>query len=145
MKTLEVTPESIGKTAPEEITNFLRANPDIKALFISYDLLGSGLSAALKNAGLETPLTYSWGVDAPGIEALNTGERTASAPDPYAEVSWQLIDGFARLFAGEEPIQPFQEAVIWSKDFGNVPPKPEPFPALNPNYQEQFEALWGLK
>lgn len=145
VKTLEVQPTSIGKDAPEIITNFLRANPDVKAVLLSYDLLGSGLPAALKNAGLEMPLTYSWGVDAPGIEALQTEERTAAAPDPYNEVGWQQIDGFARLFAGEDPVQPWQEPIIWSNEFENVPEETEPFPAINPNYQEQFKELWGVK
>lgn len=144
VKKLEVQPTAIGKDAPEQLANFLRANPDIKALFLGYDLLGSGLPAALKNAGLEMPFTYSWGVDAPGIEALQTEERTAAAPDPYNEVGWQQIDGFARIFAGQDPVQPWQEPMIWSNAFENVPDETEPFPAINPNYQEQFKELWGL-
>lgn len=145
VKQMEIQPTSIGKDAPEKITNFLRANPDIKALLLSYDLLGSGLPAALKNAGIEAPFTYSWGVDAPGIEALQNGERTAAAPDPYNQVGWQQIDGFARLFAGESPVQPFQEPIIWSEEFGNVPEETEPFPETVPGYQEQFKKLWGVK
>jgi ribose transport system substrate-binding protein len=142
-KRLELPPTAIGKSAPEEITNFLRANSAIKALFFSYDPFGEGLAAALKNAGVEMPKTYSWGVDAPGILALQSGERTASAPLPYNEVAWQTADGFARIFAGEKPKEPFQEALLWSDAFNNVPEQTEPYPEIVPGYKEQFEALWG--
>src|ERR1700744_1189890 len=135
VKTLEVTPESIGKSAPEEITNFLRANPGVHS---------SGLAAALKNAGVEIPEMYAWGIDPPGIEELQKGELSAAAPDPYQEVSWQSIDGMARSFAGEKTFeQPFQEPVIWAESFGNVPTTTEPRPEVNPDYQEQFKKLWG--
>lgn len=146
VKTLEVTPESIGTTAAEEITNFMRANSGIKSLFLSYGALSSGLAAALKNAGVEIPKMYSWGIDPPNIEELQKGELTGAAPDPYQEVSYQSIDGMARSFAGEkEFIQPFQKPIIWAEKFGNVPTTTEPRPEVNPNYKEQFEKLWGLK
>jgi ABC-type sugar transport system substrate-binding protein len=144
VKTLEVTPESIGKSAPEEITNFLRANSGIHSILLSYGALSSGLAAALKNAGVEIPEMYAWGIDPPGIEELQKGELSAAAPDPYQEVSWQSIDGMARSFAGEKTfIQPFQEPVIWAESFGNVPTTTEPRPEVNPDYQEQFKKLWG--
>ena len=144
VKTLEVTPESIGKSAPEEITNFLRANPGIHSVFLSYGALSSGLAAALKNAGVEIPEMYAWGIDPPGIEELQKGELSAAAPDPYQEVSWQSIDGMARSFAGEKSFeQPFQEPVIWAESFGNVPTTTEPRPEVIPDYQEQFKKLWG--
>src|ERR1700744_227364 len=144
VKTLEVTPESIGKSAPEEITNFLRANPGIHSVFLSYGALSSGLAAALKNAGVEVPEMYAWGIDPPGIEELQKGELSAAAPDPYQEANWQSIDGMARSFAGEKAFeQPFQEPVIWAESFGNVPTTTEPRPEVNPDYQEQFKKLWG--
>jgi ribose transport system substrate-binding protein len=146
VKTLEVTPESIGKSAPEEITNFLRANPGIHSILLSYGALSSGLSAALKNAGVEIPKAYAWGIDPPGIEELQNEELQGAAPDPYQEVSWQSVDGMARFFAGEKTFEePFQEPVIWANALGNVPTETEPRPEANPDYKEQFEKLWGLK
>jgi ribose transport system substrate-binding protein len=146
-KELVVQPTSLGKDAPQLVANFLRANPKIKAIYLSYDLIGSGLPAAAKGAGVTVPKTYSWGVDTAGIRAVQTGERTASAPDPFQEVGWQLADGFARKFAGM-PVsgaQKFQNAVVWSKDFGNVPASGNPFPPVVKDYQAQFKKLWGVK
>jgi ribose transport system substrate-binding protein len=142
---MEIQPTSIGKDAPEKITNFVRANSGTKALFLSYDLLGSGLAAAMKTSGVTMPMTYSWSPEGQGIEALQNGERTAAAVNPHPESAWQMIDGFARVFTGQNPIQPSQQPTIWSETFENVPTAAEPFPEVIPGYREQFEALWGLK
>jgi ribose transport system substrate-binding protein len=147
VKRLDIQPASLGKDAAQSIANFIRANPKMKSLFFSYDLMGSGLSAAAKGAGVTVPKTYSWAPDAPGIQALNSGERTASNIMPYNELSWQIADAFARLFAGGNvsASQPLQNVLVVSKDFDNVPPTGEPFPSSVADYQSQFKALWGVK
>lgn len=142
---MNIQPTAIGKNAPEQIVNFVRANPNIKALLLSFDPLGKGLGAALKAAGVNSPLLYSFGPEAPGIEELKDGERTAAAVASYVEGPWQLIDGFARVFVGESPIQPPAKPVIWSEGYHNVPASANPFPVLVSSYKEEFEALWGMK
>jgi hypothetical protein len=118
----------------------------MKSLFLSYDLMGSGLPAAAKGAGVTVPKTYSWAPDAPGFQALNSGERTAANLMPYNELSWQIADAFARLFTGGsvDASQPLQNVLVVSKDFKNVPAKAEPFPSSVPDYQSQFKSLWGV-
>lgn len=142
---VEIPPSSLGKDAAGMMTDFLRANPEVKALYMSYDLMASGFEAALKNAGVERPLTYSWSIEGQGIEELKTGERTAAAPDPFNEVGWGLTDGFARIFSGEKAEEPAAEPIIWAEEFGNVPDQAEPFPPIIPEFEKQFEELWGLK
>lgn len=146
VKQIEIQPTSIGKDAASKIVNFIRANPNIKTLFLSYDALGSGLPAAAKGAGVTMPKTYSWAPDAPGIQALQTGERNASVLMPYNELSWQLIDAFARDFTGQgvADSQPLQNLLIVSNDFNNVPKTGDPFPSSVADYQAQFKKLWGV-
>jgi ribose transport system substrate-binding protein len=143
-KTLVVQPASIGKDAASKIANFVRANPNIKHLFLSYDALGIGLKPAVTAAGAQYPKTYSWAPDQTGIQALQTGERTASVPMNYPEIGWQWVDAFARVFTGGtvKPDDGFQPFVIWSKDYNNVPKSVNNPPAI-PGYQEQFKKLWG--
>jgi ABC-type sugar transport system substrate-binding protein len=144
---LTIQPTDLGKDAATLITNFLRANPGMKTLFLSYGVESDGLSAAAKGAGVTLPGIYAWAPEAPGIQSLQTGEWKAAAIAPYAEVGWQLADGFARLFTGD-PVsesQTFQNQVLWSKDFNNVPTTTSPFPSVVPSYQAQFKALWGVK
>jgi ribose transport system substrate-binding protein len=146
VKQIEVQPTSIGKDAASKIVNFVRANPKIKTLFLSYDALGSGLTAAAKGAGVTMPKTYSWAPDAPGIQSLQSGERTASVLMPYNELSWQLIDGFAREFTGQgvADSQPLQTLLVVSNDLKNTPKTGDPFPSSVADYQAQFKKLWGV-
>ena len=144
---LTVNPTDIGTKAGQEITNWLRTNPGIKSLYLSYDPLGDGLAAAAKGAGVTLPKLYSWGAGLDGIQALNVGQRTALMPEPMAEGQWQVVDAFARVFTGQ-PVsqsQPFQNFVIWSPSLHNVPPLTKPFPAIVKTYQQQFEKLWAGK
>jgi ABC-type sugar transport system substrate-binding protein len=147
VKQIEIQPTSLGKDAPQKIANFLRANPNIKSLFLSYDLLGSGLPAAAKGAGVTVPKTYSWAPDAPGLQDLKTGARTASVLMPHPELAWQIIDAFARTFTGRDvsESQTLQKLLIVGKDNNNVPAKAEPFPSSVPGFEEQFMSLWGVQ
>lgn len=144
VKRLTVDPTSIGKDAGQKIANFLRANPKMGHLFLSYDALGLGLSTAVRNVGGKLPKTYSWAPDEPGVQALQSGERTGSVPLGYNEIAWQWADGFARIFTGGDvrESQKWAGYVLWAKDAGNVPTQAKNPPYI-PDYQEQFKALWG--
>jgi ribose transport system substrate-binding protein len=146
VKRLELQATSLGKDAAQQIANFMRANPDMEAIFYSYDLMGVGVPAAAQGAGVtEVPKSYSWAPDAPGLQALQSGERTASAYMPHNELGWMLADAYARIATGGSvadagPTQPIQ---IVAGDFDNVPSDLEPYPATVTDYKEQFSALWG--
>jgi ribose transport system substrate-binding protein len=144
VKRLTVDPTSIGKDAGQKIANFLRANPNMGSVFLSYDALGLGLKTAVANVGGKMPKTYSWAPDEPGVQALQSGERTASVPLGYNETAWQWADGFARIFTGRDvrESQKWAGFVLWSKDYRNVPDRAKNPPYI-PAYQEQFKTLWG--
>jgi ABC-type sugar transport system substrate-binding protein len=146
VKHLEVNPSSLGKDAPTIITNFLRANPGITGIYFGYDGIAVGLNSALKGAGVEPPDTYAWAPDEVGVQELQSGEQTAAIPLGYPEGSWQFVDAIARLETGgnvedSKPVGPY---VIWSKELNNVPEETKN-PPVNPNYQEEFKKLWGVK
>jgi ABC-type sugar transport system substrate-binding protein len=145
VKRLTVDPTSIGKDAGQKIADFLRANPKVGHLFLSYDALGLGLPTAVRNVGGTMPKTYSWAPDEPGVQALQSGERTASVPLGYNEIAWQWADGFARIFTGADirESQNWAGYVLWSKDESNVPQEAKNPPYI-PDYQEQFKKLWGV-
>lgn len=143
---LEIQATSLGKDAAQQIANFVRANPDMKAIFYSYDLMGVGVPDAARGAGVtEMPKSYSWAPDAPGLQALKSGERTAAILMPFNELSWGHADAFARILTGGSAkdagsTQPLQ---VIGKDLGNVPEEIEPYPASVSDYKEQFLTLWG--
>jgi len=145
---LTIQPTDLGKDAATLIVNFLRANPGLKALYLSYGLEYSGLPAAAKGAGVTLPYIYSWAPDDSDIPLLDSGAWKAAAVDPYVDIGWQWADAFARIFTGQSVAADasFPEGgIIWSKDYNNVPAAANPFPAIDPNYQTQYESLWGVK
>jgi hypothetical protein len=97
----------------------------------------------VKTAGLTYPHTYAWAPDSVGIQQLQEGQLTAATPLCYNEAGWQLADGVARYLTGM-PIQQSQKwenYVIWSNDYNNVP-KNVTNPPCIANFKQQFEALW---
>jgi ABC-type sugar transport system substrate-binding protein len=146
VKTINIQPTSIGKDAPQKIANFLRANPNVKAIMLSYDALGIGLPAAIKAAGLKMPKVYSYSPDAPGIQALQSGDTTAATPQPYNEIGWLWADALARYFTGGDvkDSQHFPRWVLWSKDYDNLPTQANS-PVIVDGYQQQFKKLWGIE
>lgn len=145
-KTLDVQVAEIGKDAPAKIVNFLRANPDIKALYLALDDFAIGLPAALRNAGLEDIKIYSWAPTKAGIQGLQDGERTASVPTQQAEGGWYLADALARIFT-EQPIVKAEVDdipwTIWAKDTEAGVPESVDNPPFVVDYEKQFAALWG--
>jgi ABC-type sugar transport system substrate-binding protein len=141
---LSINPTSIGKDAPSILANFLRSHTNIKYVFLGYDDVAVGLAAAVKGAGIAMPKTYSWAAGGTGIQALSTGERTATVPIDSIDVGWQWADGFARLFTGQSVSEDsgWENFVLWSKDYNNLPSSSNNPPVIA-NYQAQFKKLWG--
>ncbi len=144
VKDLEIQPTSIGKDAPAKITNFLRANPSVKGIFLGYDDLANGLATAVRNAGVDMPKSYSWAPTQIGVKALQTGERTAAVAQGTRETGWQFADAFARSFVGQPVSESakWQDWEVWSKDYGNVPKNADNPPVIA-DYKQQFLKLWG--
>jgi hypothetical protein len=145
--TTTIQPTSLGTTDGTDIVNFLRANSGINALFLSYEQVGEDLDSAAKGAGITLPKSYSEAPTIAGVQAVLSGQRTATAPVDYNENGWQVADALARQFTGQSPLidQAFWPPVIWSAQYHNAisPPSNGTFPAMDPNYQSQFKTLWG--
>jgi ribose transport system substrate-binding protein len=141
---LQIQPAQIGTTASSTIANFLRANPNVKQLFLSYDDLGNGLAAAVQGAGASAPKTYGWAPTQTGMADLRSGVQTAAVPQDQLTIGWQLADAFARSFTGQSvgPDMTWENFVLWSKEYNNLPPSDNNPPVIA-NYQDQFKKLWG--
>jgi ribose transport system substrate-binding protein len=144
VKSIDIAPTSIGKDSGAKIANWLRANPGVGHVFLSYDDLGIGLASAVKNTGAKLPKTYGQAPTEQGMAALASGERTAATPGGgMTEVPWVMVDAFARIFAGQ-PIDPdlqWGDFAVWSKQSDNLPPKGQ-FNQV-PDFKQQFLQLWG--
>lgn len=144
---MNIQPTSIGKDAPQQICNKLRANP-ADSLVLSYDAIGVGITSACKSAGVEVPKIYTYSPDAPGVEELANEEKTAGAPQDYGDEGMAIVDAAIRVGNGEsieESGNAVLEMPIWSAQFENLPEDPNELTFLVPGGQEQWEELWGVK
>jgi ribose transport system substrate-binding protein len=140
---ISIQPTSLGTNAAALIANFLRANPNIKALYFGYADMTVGLQAAVKGAGITMPKIYAWAPDADGVQELNAGTMTAAVPLCYVETGWQFADAAARLVTGSsvKDSQKWQPYVLWSKAYNNVPTSVNNPPCIA-DYKAQFSKLW---
>lgn len=142
-----IQPTAIGKDAPQQICNYLRANP-ADAVALSYDAIGVGIQAACKSAGTEAPPIYSYSPDAAGVEELKNEEKKAGAPQDYGDEGAAIVDAAIRIGNGE-PIDEVEGAVldmdIWTEEYGTLPEDPSELTYLVPGGLEQWEELWGVK
>jgi ribose transport system substrate-binding protein len=151
IKTTLVPLQDLGTNDGQDIVNFVRANPKIKALFVGYDGMDANLFSAAKSAGVTLPKTYSSGTLPTSIQNIASGALTASAPIDYYEVGFRVADSLVRIFTGqsntlgEDVGSHYERPTVWSKSFGNVPPAPSgnAFPSVVKSYQQQYKKLWG--
>jgi ribose transport system substrate-binding protein len=140
---------SLATTAGSDTVNWLRANPDIKALFVSYDGLGTNLFPAAKSVGVQLPKTYSLALLPESLATLDAGTLTATTPLDFAELGWRMADTLARVFTGQteaaqEIDAQYARPVIWSSTYDNVPAEVDGgFPSVVEDYRAQYQELWG--
>lgn len=146
VKVLDLPQTAIGKDAPERIVNFVRANRDIRYIWVLTDDLTLGLSSAFAQAGLTGVKVYGLGPGKQNVQALLSGQETATWPNPNVELGWTAADAFARTFAGES-IAPDEQwripRAIWTKDTIPSETGPGGLPVVVPGYEQQFRQLWG--
>jgi ribose transport system substrate-binding protein len=139
---LVVPSTAAGKEAPAMIVGYLRSHPEVDLIVLSETSIVQGLPAALKAAGIETPI-FGEGSDPTVYEYIRTGQMEGSVAFDPVGVGYLMVDGMARLLAGVS-VEPsnvdLPDWVLTQEDI----PEGESFPVV-PNTEEQFEKLWGLK
>ncbi|WP_426518175.1 sugar ABC transporter substrate-binding protein [Diaminobutyricibacter sp. McL0618] len=150
VKSMELPLTSLGTTAGSDIVNWLRANPDIKSLFVGWDGMDANLFSAAKQAGVTLPKTYSVALVPENLTTLSAGTLTASTPMDTTELGWRLADAAARIFTDQtasalDQDVKYERAVLWDKEYGNIPqsaPSDGSYPPVVANYQDQYKKIW---
>jgi ribose transport system substrate-binding protein len=144
IETLEIPVEALATEAPSRIVAHLQANPDINYVVGAFGDIVSGVPGALADAGLADSVNVVTYSQNPTLSAyLAEEEIDALIGFPGPEDMWQVADTFARIFAGAEYEEAFDDLPSWIITSGDVPSTTEHYP-LVADYQEQYKALWGL-
>jgi ribose transport system substrate-binding protein len=148
---LSVTQLGAGQ-GPSAIVTYLKSHPDINYLYLSFQDLDNGVTAALKSAGLDSKVKVV-GTEAQTsqLKSMIAGSEAAWSvlPEPY--VMWTVVDWMARQSEGvldQAALDATASGVQFMVDTpaaaqqqltenGGEWPGPK-------NYVAQFKALWHV-
>jgi ribose transport system substrate-binding protein len=141
LKTLDIAATSIGTDSTARITNWLRANPDVKYLFLPVDTVLTGLPAALRAAGIQKQKILSFFATEISVPFLQSGEAAAAIGTSDLATGWQAVDGLARVFTNQSPAvdedpRGVPPILVVDKSVKEIPDGPA-------DYQAAFTRLWG--
>jgi ribose transport system substrate-binding protein len=140
----------IGTEVPSQIVSYLQRNPDTDYLAFGYTPMITGVGDAVKRAGV--------GENIKGVlsEAGEASDWDTMGPDGFltfnvafstAQLGYQLMDASLRLMAGMPTTPGFEkyESPIFIVTDENIDEFRARDYAFNPNYVEQYKALWGVQ
>ena len=91
----------LGTVTPTAVVNTVRRNPQINYVIFDCGCAATGVSAALRAAGLNSVVLGGEGPLTTSIKELQQGENEAWAALPLESMGYGLIDSFARYFNGQ--------------------------------------------
>lgn len=135
----------VGTKTPANVVGYLQREPETKyAVFASGDL-SSGVTPALRTAGLQGINVLGIVPTEANLAALEAGSEAAWVGFPADVIGWRAIDIFARAFqdadveaAAEVPL-PLQ--MITKDNVGEILTDDGYYVGVE-DYQDQFQKLW---
>ena len=140
---LDVPITATATQTTTQIVTFLRAHPAVKYVGLSVDgALGVGLPAALKLAGISGVKVVGEGGTPQIFQYIADGDpEWLSVPFDYYTTDYQMLDAFARKWAGVPVVAPAPWD-WWLMTKSDLPSSSTLFPVVA-SYQADFLKLWG--
>lgn len=140
---LDIPITSTATQTTTQIVAFLRAHPTVKYVALSVDgALGVGLPAALKIAGLSGIKVVGEGGTPQVFQYIADGNPPwLSVPFDYYTTDYQMLDAFARKWAGVPVVKPAAWD-WWLMSSSDLPSSSTLFPVVA-SYRQDFLKLWG--
>jgi len=141
---VEETPAaSVGSTAPAKVTSDLQAHPDTKVVAFAVGEQATGLSSAMKVAGLNTEVIT--GPPTPDtLQQVKDGGIKAVVGFDLAVLGWTAADSIARLTTGQAPdagaVADAMPTQILTKD--DLPSDISKGWTGYPDFPQRFMKLW---
>ena len=143
----DTLPEENGAKLPAKVASEVQANPSVNWVTFAYGAMNLGVPEALQAAELSGQVQLiSAEAQANNLEYLKSGAEVANdASDREMEPAFYAIDGVARVLAGQKLPDYEQLNTFWfisPKEVEELNPA-EPYHSI-PDFQQQFEKVWGL-
>lgn len=142
-KSVPVQPGDIGTKVPAQVVSTIQTDPKINFAVMGFGAVASGVSGALRTAGISGVRIVGEAPALGNMTALTNGTEDMWVAFPLHGIGWKSIDALARYFNNEPTAiantspTPFQ---ILTK--ANVA-KPAALPEVE-NYQTLFKKLWHV-
>ena len=147
VRSVGITIEEIGTTAPNTVVSDLQANPEtnVTVYAAAEDLIGvpQALSAAgidVKSIGINPPPTV--------LQYIKEGKVAVGLSTDLPVASWQQMDQVAREIIGQPELSGPASEGLQDTQFlrpQDITLDPSKGWTGYPDYKERFEKLWGLK
>ena len=154
--TFDVIPVTIedlgGGKVPQSIASYLQENTDTNYVMFAFGGLPTGVSAALKTAGITDVKLVGGDFSAPSLQAIVDGTESAWTSNPKAEASWvmahaMVLDSLGDTYTEERAGAELQSFVVDNAetaqailDGGGLQNWKGP-----KTMADQFKALWNIK
>lgn len=127
----------------QEIVSYIQKHPEINYVLADSGQLGSGVDAALKQAGMTDVKTYGFDASTLQIKELQSGRPGAWTVAPYQVNGWMMADVIARIKTGGDTTVWDDEHLAYVLTAENAKDVDAEDPEFPEGYQDQFKELWG--
>jgi hypothetical protein len=154
--TFDVIPVTIedlgGGKVPQAVASYLQENTDVNYVLFAFGGLPTGVSAALKTAGITDVKLVGGDFSAPNLQEVVDGTNSAWTSNPKAEASWimahaMVLDSLGDTYTEERTGAALQTFIVDTPevaksflDGGGLQNWKGP-----KTQADQFKALWNIK
>ncbi|MET7998945.1 substrate-binding domain-containing protein [Amycolatopsis sp. NPDC005232] len=142
-KSVPVQVTDIGTKLPAQVVSTVQTDPGVNYAVMAFGALATGVSGALRAAGITDVKIAGEAPDIQNIGNLANGSEDMWAGYPLIGMGWKSIDALARHFNGESPEidttapAPFQ--ILTKSNAPNPPVLPEV-----KDHENYFKSLWHV-
>ncbi|GAA1518944.1 sugar ABC transporter substrate-binding protein [Nocardioides humi] len=134
----------IGKSLPQTVVSHVQQNPGVKYVAFAFGGMSTGVSAALREAGMNDVRVIGETPSEPNL--ANLGHRTEHAwvGQDSTILGWRMVDAFARQVVGDD-VAIAQGALLNNQLLvtGEYEPTGRDYEGY-PNYAAEFQRLWRI-
>ena len=136
-------PDVFNGKFTQQVVSYIQKHPEVNYVLADSGQLGSGVDAALKQAGLNDVKVYGFDASTVQIEELQNGRTGAWTIAPYQVNGWMMADLIARIKTGGDTTVWDNEHLAYVVTAENADEVNTGDPEFPEGYQDQFRALWG--
>lgn len=136
------TTADIGTNTPGSVVSTIQENPDIDYVYFGFGDLSRGVTPALLEAGLDAKVVGLAPTEE-NYQRIIDGEEAAWASWSTPLVGWDIVDGFARFYNGDD-LDVIDDRAMTIQLFTEEHPPESESPIFPANYKDLYDEIWQV-